>query len=330
MSHRRFTTFAWSVLGYNLLVILWGAYVRATGSGAGCGSHWPLCNGEVIPRAPSTETLIEYSHRLTSGVALLLVVGLLVFARRLFPAGHPARLGAFLSFVFMLSEAAIGAGLVLLELVAGNESLARAGWMGAHLVNTFLLLGALTLTAHWAGGGAPVRPGARRGLLGPVIWAVLATLLIGMTGAVAALGNTLFPATSLGEELRRDLAFAGTLLKQLRVLHPVIAVLGSLLLFHLVSVVRAAKPPRAARRWATALSFLVLIQLAVGSLNVVLLAPVPMQLVHLLLADLLWIVLVLTAATALAVPVSPEEPRCDRSPASSPPTASATPRAPAR
>ena len=80
-----FAAYAWAVLGFNLLVILWGAFVRATGSGAGCGSHWPLCNGEVLPRAPALATLIEFSHRLTSGVALLLVIGLVVGAWRGFP-----------------------------------------------------------------------------------------------------------------------------------------------------------------------------------------------------------------------------------------------------
>ncbi|MFN8454080.1 MAG: COX15/CtaA family protein [Anaerolineae bacterium] len=74
----RFAKYVWTVLAYNLAVILWGAFVRASGSGAGCGSHWPLCNGEVIPRTPQMETLVEFTHRLTSGLALLLVIGLTI------------------------------------------------------------------------------------------------------------------------------------------------------------------------------------------------------------------------------------------------------------
>ena len=156
-SRDRFTRYAWLVLAANVAVVLWGAAVRATGSGAGCGRHWPLCNGEVLPRAPRLETVIELAHRLSSGVALLLVAGLAVAAFRARPPGHPARKAAALSLAFMLSEAAVGAALVLFRLVADNQSMARAMFMGTHLVNTFFLLAALTLTAHFAAGGAPLR-----------------------------------------------------------------------------------------------------------------------------------------------------------------------------
>ena len=122
----RFAKFAWFVLGLNLLVIVWGAFVRATGSGAGCGSNWPLCNGEVIPQAPAIETIIEFSHRISSGLALIAVVVLLAWAFRAYPRKHPVRLGALLSMILMILEALIGAGLVLLELVAYNVAVARA------------------------------------------------------------------------------------------------------------------------------------------------------------------------------------------------------------
>jgi heme A synthase len=133
----RFAWYAWGVLVCNELVILLGAFVRATGSGAGCGSHWPLCNGEVVPQAPSMAMLIEYSHRLTSGLALVATTVLLVWAWRAYPAHHRVRMGALFSFIFLIIEALIGAGLVLLEYVAANVSLARAGWMAGHLLNTF-------------------------------------------------------------------------------------------------------------------------------------------------------------------------------------------------
>lgn len=129
MVNRRFAIFSWSVLVYNLGIILWGAFVRASGSGAGCGSHWPLCNGEVIPRSPTVQTLIEFSHRLTSGVALILVVALTVAAFRAFPKRHIVRRGALFSLFFMLTEALVGAGLVLFSLVADNASIARAMFM---------------------------------------------------------------------------------------------------------------------------------------------------------------------------------------------------------
>ncbi|MEM1205662.1 MAG: COX15/CtaA family protein [Acidobacteriota bacterium] len=302
MTRTTFSRFAWGGLAYNLAVILWGAYVRATGSGAGCGNHWPLCNGDVVPRSPGVETLIEYSHRLTSGVVLLFAIALLVLSRRLFPAGHRVRLAAVLYLVITLVEAALGAGLVLFGLVEDNDSVARAVVMSIHLGNTFLLIGSLTLTAYWGSGGAALN----RPLQDPLasrIWLSLAgTTLVGMSGAIAALGDTLFPAESLVEGFRQDLSASSHFLIQLRTYHPLLAFAVSLLLLHLIARVRAEKRPQPARRFASYLNVAVLSQLALGALNVVLLAPVWMQLVHLLLADLLWISLVLTCAAALAVP----------------------------
>src|SRR5262249_51472157 len=133
----RFRRFAWCVLGINLGVILWGAYVRASGSGAGCGRHWPLCNGQVLPARPATATLVEYAHRATSGLALVLVAILVYWSRRAFAKGHPARSTAAWSLGFVVVEALIGAGLVLLSLVGADSSLARAGYLAAHLLNTF-------------------------------------------------------------------------------------------------------------------------------------------------------------------------------------------------
>src|ERR1700682_2434048 len=110
-----FARYAWAVVAYNVAVVLWGAYVRATGSGAGCGNHWPLCNGAALPVSPSLGTIIEFTHRATSGIDLALVALLVVWAFRAFARGHPVRLGATLSAIFLMSEALLGAALVLLE-----------------------------------------------------------------------------------------------------------------------------------------------------------------------------------------------------------------------
>jgi heme A synthase len=291
---------AWGVLAYNLAVILWGAFVRATGSGAGCGSHWPTCNGEVIPRDPSIETLIELTHRATSGVAFLLVLGVMIAALRARPKGHPMRGAAVAAFVFMVLEAAVGAGLVLLELVADNQSMARAGWMAVHLVNTFLLVACLTLTAWWA---APDAVGMRwrgqhavAGLLGV---ALVATLGVGVTGAVTALGDTLFPAESLAQGLRDDLSPTAHFLVRLRVWHPVSAVLVGLYTAGAAGIVAMMRPDPAVRRLAAAVVGMFVLQIGGGLLNLVLLAPTWMQLVHLLMADVLWIALVGLGAEAL-------------------------------
>ena len=297
----RFARYAWITLAYNIAVILWGAMVRATGSGAGCGSHWPLCNGEVIPRAPRLETVIELSHRLTSGVALLMVVGLLVWAFRARPRGHAVRKAAGLSLFFMLTEAAVGAGLVLFELVADNQSMARAMFMATHLANTFLLLGAMTLTAHFAGGGAPFRLRGQGLLGGGLVLGAAGLLLAGVSGAIAALGDTLFPATSLAHALEQDLLPTAHLLIRLRLFHPVIAVAAAALTFYLALRVLNGRFGPETDRFAWWTVGLVVLQILAGAVNVLLLAPVWLQIVHLLLADLLWIAFLRLGATALAV-----------------------------
>lgn len=292
----RFAKYCWLVLGYNLLVILWGAFVRATGSGAGCGSHWPTCNGEVIPRPESVETLVEFTHRLTSGLALLMVLALFVWAFRTHPRKHVVRLGASLSLLFIITEALIGAGLVLFEWVAHNTSVARAISMALHLVNTFLLLAALSLTAWWASGGLRFRLRGQGRVLRLIASALAAMLVVGATGAVIALGDTLFLGLGIQPE---DSPLVRTLIL-LRPVHPIVAILAGV---HLVVVgiwVLNRRPSPSAARWAMGMVMLYVVQLLAGAINVVLKAPVWMQLVHLLLSDLIWIALVLFAASALA------------------------------
>ena len=242
---------------------------------------------------PAVETLIEFSHRLTSGVALLLVLGLVVGALRAFPPGHAARRWAWASFAFILGEAAVGAGLVLFELVADNKSMARALFMGTHLINTFFLLGALTLTAFHAG-----RERKEPGRLSPSTAAgLLGMLLVGASGAIAALGDTLFPAGTLAEALRQDLSPTAHLLVRLRTLHPFLSItVGALLVWLAARSLREVGAPES-RRPARAVVGLVFAQCLLGVVNVALLAPVVLQIAHLLLADALWIALVLLAAS---------------------------------
>lgn len=304
-----FRRFGWAVLAVNVLVIVGGALVRASGSGAGCGSHWPDCNGEIVPLDPSVETVIEYSHRTTSGLALVLVLAQVVWAFRLFPrasfASHPVRRSAVFGLVFILIEALIGAMLVKLELVGNNGSMWRALIVGGHLVNTFLLLGALTLTPTLSS-SAHAEPASLRGApLSTPLWiAVGLLLLVGAAGAITALGDTLFPADSLTEGFAADTAYDAHPLVRLRVIHPLIAVLAYLYLIGLsVLGPAAAEKTRPGARAALerpmrVLTVLATAQIAGGFLTLLLLAPLWLQLSHLLLADLVWIALVTVVATA--------------------------------
>jgi heme A synthase len=305
----RYARFAWAVLGYNLLVVLWGAYVRASGSGAGCGSHWPLCNGVVVPRPEEVATLIEFTHRVTSGLALVAVAAMLLLAFRLYPKGHRVRKGAATTMAFMLLEALLGAGLVLFELVADNASMVRAFSMIAHLVNTFLLIGSMTITAWWASGGRSFSLAGGGATAALLVLGLLGFLLVGATGAIAALGDTLFPATSLAEGFRADLDPTAHFLLRLRVLHPLFAILvgGAWLVLSRVAV--RHDPSAATARFGGLLALMVFVQLIVGGANLALLAPVWIQLIHLLLADTVWILAVLLTVSALATEEGASLPR---------------------
>jgi len=304
---RTFARYAWAVLAYNLGVVLWGAFVRATGSGAGCGNHWPLCNGTVTQgpggAPPSAATIIEFTHRITSGIDLALVALLVVWAFRRFPRQHLVRLGAALSALFLITEALLGAALVLLQHVAKNASVSRAYSLSTHLVNTLMLLACLALTAWWStervGQAVPPALPRRR-----AVWMAGASLasvvVLGVSGAIAALGDTLFPVSSLAAGLAQDLDPAANIFLRLRVFHPLIAAaVGAWLLFYAVS--SASRRPDVGRR-AWSLLALLGAQIVAGVVNLLLLAPVWMQIVHLLLADLLWITLVLLSAVVLSFP----------------------------
>jgi cytochrome c oxidase assembly protein subunit 15 len=289
-----FTKYAWLTLGYNFLVVLWGALVRVTGSGAGCGKHWPTCQGEILPRAESIETLIELTHRLTSGVALILTVLLVVLAVRRFERRHRVRRAAWTTLGFMVAEALLGAGLVIFGLVEDDDSVARALVMSMHLMNTLALLGFMALTAWWSGHPGRIdlkRPVAR--LLG----AGLAGLfVVGVSGAIAALGDTLFPVISLSEGFAADLAPGAHFLLKLRGLHPVFALVVG---FGLLGIGKQLRVGEVTRRLATLLMVGVCTQIAVGFINLGLLAPASLQLIHLLLADTVWVIFVLLSAVAL-------------------------------
>lgn len=294
--NRRYARFAWAALGLNIFVIIWGAFVRASGSGAGCGSHWPLCNGEVIPQPQQISTVIEFFHRITSGLALLAVLVMVIWAFRAYPKGNLVRKGATASLIFMIIESLVGAALVLLQYVEFNVSVGRAIWMGVHLTNTLLLTAVLTLTAWWASGGKGFRLRGHGATGGTLLAAIIGLLVLGVSGAITALGDTLTLAGGISPE---DNALVATLV-ELRVLHPLIAfIVGGLLAYAVSTGTRHDTAPLAQRFGWYAVGLFV-VQLALGGLNVFLKAPVWLQLVHLLFTMAIWMLTVLYGAVVLA------------------------------
>jgi heme a synthase len=300
--------FAWAVLVYSIAVILWGAVTRAAGAGDGCGNHWPLCNGTVVQHSASVDTLIEFTHRITSGISTVLVLGLMVWTLMATPRRHLARATAVASVAFFFVEAILGAFLVKLGLTAQSHSPLRAPYLALHLTNTLLLLAALTLTTHFLGRERGYLRGQVR-LAKPIRTALglFVLLIVGVSGSLAALGDTLFPAHSLDSALAQDFSIQSNWLVRWRWTHPAIAFLASIFLIWLIV--------RAARRNAfwdnRPLSALVLILLAaqyvLGVLDVVLLAPIWLQVVHLFGADALWVALVVLTARLTVQPAEPGE-----------------------
>jgi cytochrome c oxidase assembly protein subunit 15 len=300
--------FAWAVLAYFIAVILWGTLVRATGSGAGCGGHWPLCNGAVLQHHPRMDTLIELTHRLMSGFALFPVVGLLAWTFAGTVRGHLARGAAIASVAFTVIEAVLGALLVKLGYTAQSSSPMRAPFLALHLTNTLLLVAALTLTAHLLSRKHGYLRGTVR-LRAPfgAVATIAVVMAVGVTGSLAALGDTLFPASSLGLALTQDFSPASDWLVRWRWTHPGIAFAASFFLIWLL--VRAAQ--RSSAHWDNrSLSALVLLLLAavytLGLLDVLLLAPLWVQVAHLLAADTLWAALVVLTARLTLEPKDAE------------------------
>jgi len=303
MKLKKFAPFAWGVLGWNLIVILWGAYVRATGSGAGCGQHWPLCNGQVLPQNPSIEMAIEFTHRTLSSIDLVLVAVMVFWGFFITQKGHHIRKGLIASGILIIVEALLGASLVLFKLVSENSSATRAFAVSLHLANTFLLIASIALTCYWASGGRPVLIRGKDTKIWLLGAGLLGMMLIGMSGAVTALGDTLFPVTSLAEGLAADADQNAHFLVRLRVYHPVFAVFIAIFSLYVVRLLYG-KNQGVARKLLATLVIAGTTQLLLGLVNLLLLAPIPMQIIHLLSADTTWIIYVLTSAAILAIPQS--------------------------
>lgn len=298
-----FAKYAWFALGYNVLVILWGVFLRASKSGDGCGEQWLTCQGQLIPAAPQFKTIIEFSHRMTTAIDGFVMVVLAAWAILIWYRernGHTRQvmLAAIASLFFVITEAAVGAGLVLTGNTALNVTDTRPFWAMGHLINTFVLLMFLTLTAWYATRErATLFRYERKAAILTAI-GVLALICVGLSGSLAALSNLLFPSASLAEGVAKDFAATSNVILRLRLSHPILSILASVyVVFFAGWSKRNSGEDPAVSRWSNVLSLLVIAQVLFGAATLLTLGPIVMQLGHLLLADLVWITFVLLAAS---------------------------------
>jgi cytochrome c oxidase assembly protein subunit 15 len=286
---RGLPAYAAFVVGFMLLVILEGAVVRATGSGAGCGAHWPLCNGQILPHHPRLATVIEFTHRSLTGICTTLVALLIAWTFIARPRGDRVRKATVATGILLITEGALGALLVLGHYVENNTSTARVIVQCVHFSNTMLLLAAMSLTWWWMR-PRDVTPLCSTGRIAAKL-ALLATLLTGATGSVAALADTLFPSPSLRAALTQDFSSGAPLLIRMRWIHPASAVIAFAATLWLLPQLRALP-----RRWT---AVMLSAQIVLGIADVLLLAPLSLQVLHLLFADLFWIALVASCSGLL-------------------------------
>lgn len=291
-STRGVHAWAWATLAFFVIVVLEGAVVRATSSGGGCGSHWPLCNGEILPHHPRLATVIEFTHRSLTGICTAMFAVLIAWTFRATPKHHPARWASVVAGVLLLVEGALGALLVLGGYVEKNASAARVLVQGVHFTNTMLLLAAATLVAVLL--GKPRATLSQASLKWPMSLALLASILAGATGSIAALADTLFPSSSLAAAIAADFAASSPLLIRMRWIHPASSAVVAVCTLVLI----AGFARRGYNALAIGLASNLAAQIAIGLLDVLLLAPISIQVLHLFSADLFWISLV-----AIAVPI---------------------------
>jgi heme a synthase len=301
MKLNKFAKYAWSVLVYNLIVIVWGVFLRASKSGDGCGQHWLTCNGEIVPAAPQLKTIIEFSHRLMSGLAFVAVLILFIWAFRKFQKGEFLRTTSFFSFIFIVAEAVFGGILVLTGSTAEAITPSRPFLMAGHLVITFALLAFLTLTAWFAKSEIAFDFNVPRKVFWLLAIAVGGIFIVGISGSTAALSSMLFPVDTLSQGFAQDFSDTSHILLRLRILHPIFSVsLAVYLFFTATWFKKISLDDFWTNRWASVLQFLVVTQLLIGGLTLVTLAPIVMQIIHLLLADLVWISVILMTASLFA------------------------------
>lgn len=301
---KRISRLAWASLWLTVAVVVGGALVRATDSGAGCGDTWPVCGGQIIPNIGSHHTAIEISHRLTTGLLAVSLVALYLLVRREFPKEHRLRRAVRVAAALLVVESLLGASLVLFGWVQYDASIARLFVVPIHLANTFMLVGSLTMVAFFASGGRGFRLDLGKRLDRLVVAGLGVLLLIGGTGALNALADTLLKSDALRQAAPGEFLVTEPVLRQIRAIHPFLAIAGGLAIYMLVRFL-ATGAERRVRLLALAVQGIVWLQFVIGMINIALKVPLETQLVHLLVADLLWIAFVLIGAHLLAAVSAP-------------------------
>ena len=268
---------------YSILIIIWGAWVRISKSGDGCGTSWPLCNDTIIPDTGNIHTLIELTHRLSTGVYGVLVILLVIWTFKLFPITHAVRKIALFVLSLTILEALIGAKLVLFGLVGENTGIYRIIVMSLHQVTSVLLTGSIA-KAYYVTTLAPENK-----INSPYLISILKImfLLIIATGGVAALSNTVFPSSSILEGLMTDLNPTSHILLKLRIIHPVLALLLTFTMIFILLRLYKDDP-----KYVVRLSTCIIVGVTIGIITLVTLSPVYMKLIHLTVAHIIWSVMV--------------------------------------
>lgn len=269
---------------YSVFVIIWGAWVRISKSGDGCGEHWPLCHGEWVPSQKPIATWIEFSHRISTGIygILILIFVIMAFKRH----NRAVKWGSLFVLFFTITESLIGAQLVLKGLVGSDASLARAYWMGVHQVNSMLLTGSLVLCYDFI--RFPDLIGFRKSLLSISKYSGLCLFLIvvASAGALAALSGTLFPSTDLLLGFMKDFSQDSHIFVRLRASHPMLACSFALVIFYSLGF----QKERTELFKTRSRNFMALTALAVmiGFVTLLSLSPSALKMIHLGMAHILW------------------------------------------
>jgi len=291
---RRYRLFVWALVAFTVVVILSGDIVQATESGAGCGEHWPRCDGSLIPAIGDAHTAVEFTHRMVTTILSLGFIVMVIAARRLFGRGHLVWRTALAATGILIIEILLGAALVLFGWVEEDASWGRVFADSFHVVNTFMLVGAVALVAHFAAGhrGFRVDTSLRRDRY--LLFAVVIVVAVAITGTLNSLADTLY----FSDQVDVDETPIAALLVTIRGIHPAVAIGGGVIALYLVHQVSARQPGQA-ENLGMAIQGVIALQFLVGIFNIVLLTPLETQIVHLTLADALWLLLLIFSAHTL-------------------------------